>query len=352
MTRKVLICGAGSIGNHLCFACRNKKWDVDIYDIDPAALARTQHEIYPSRYGSWDDQIKLINQLNWDAQYDLIIVGTPPDTHIDLMIDLLSKMSPKVLLVEKPFCTPDFERYDELTQVAKAVDTIILVGYNHNLTRNTLRVEELIAKGYVGEPLSIHVRWLEHWGGIFSAHPWLDGPAASYLGHWKRGGGACGEHSHGISLWQHFAGYLGAGDIKHVSAYIDMTKHAGMHHDRTAQLALVTESGLCGSVIQDVITEPAQKMARIQGEKGFIEWYANYDAGKDVIIYDTAGDTKTVEEFPKQRPDDFVGEIHHVDKLLNGEISESPIELKKGVQTMRVIAAAYRSSETGERVTL
>ena len=30
---------------------------------------------------------------------------------------------------------------------------------------------------------------------------------------------------------------------------------------------------------------------------------------QDVIIYDTAGDTKTVEEFPKQRPDDFVGEM-------------------------------------------
>ncbi len=31
-----------------------------------------------------------------------------------------------------------------------------------------------------------------------AAHPWLAGPQDSYLGFWRRGGGASGEHSHAI----------------------------------------------------------------------------------------------------------------------------------------------------------
>ena len=65
---------------------------------------------------------------------------------------------------------------------------------------------------------TIDVEFREHWGGIFAAHPWLEGPQDSYLGFWDRGGGASGEHSHAINLWQFFASQLGKGRIIEVSA--------------------------------------------------------------------------------------------------------------------------------------
>ena len=37
----------------------------------------------------------------------------------------------------------------------------------------------------------------------------------SYLGDFKKGGGACAEHSHGINMWQHFAS-ANAGKINKV----------------------------------------------------------------------------------------------------------------------------------------
>ena len=82
---KVKIYGAGSIGNHLTYACRAKGWDVLMCDIDPEALKRTQADIYPSRYGSWDPAIRLstIDNLS-DEDFDLVIIGTPPDTHLSL----------------------------------------------------------------------------------------------------------------------------------------------------------------------------------------------------------------------------------------------------------------------------
>ena len=55
----VKIYGAGSIGNHLAHGCRSKGWDVLMCDLDQQALERTRDDIYPSRYGQWDPQIRL-----------------------------------------------------------------------------------------------------------------------------------------------------------------------------------------------------------------------------------------------------------------------------------------------------
>jgi pyruvate/2-oxoglutarate dehydrogenase complex dihydrolipoamide dehydrogenase (E3) component len=45
---KVKIFGAGSIGNHLANASRRLDWQVDVVDIDLAALKRMREEIYPT----------------------------------------------------------------------------------------------------------------------------------------------------------------------------------------------------------------------------------------------------------------------------------------------------------------
>ena len=55
----VKIFGAGSIGNHLANASRALGWSVDIVDVDGSALTRTKNEIYPKRYGAWDESIRL-----------------------------------------------------------------------------------------------------------------------------------------------------------------------------------------------------------------------------------------------------------------------------------------------------
>jgi len=104
---KVKIFGAGSIGNHLTQAARRMGWSVDICDIDPEALKRTKNDIYPDRYGEWDDEIGLYNCDNVPVGgYDLIVIGTPPDSHMKLARSAI-KEGAKAVLVEKPLCTPD-----------------------------------------------------------------------------------------------------------------------------------------------------------------------------------------------------------------------------------------------------
>ena len=79
MSFKVKVLGAGSIGNHLSNASRALGWSVDLCDIDPEALERARTQIYPSRYGKWDDSIRLFESAQAPrGGYDLIFIGTPP----------------------------------------------------------------------------------------------------------------------------------------------------------------------------------------------------------------------------------------------------------------------------------
>ena len=84
---KVLIFGAGSLGNHMAYASRRLNFDVYMTDINPLALKRMKTQIFPKRYKIWDNKIKLVNYKNVfskKSEFDLIVIGTPPKTHINL----------------------------------------------------------------------------------------------------------------------------------------------------------------------------------------------------------------------------------------------------------------------------
>lgn len=344
----VLIYGAGSIGNHLAYACRNKGWDVTICDVDPQALERTRNLVYPRRYGRWDEGISLVHLKSGclGGYFDVAVIGTPPDVHVALAIDILRMSPPKVLLVEKPLCTPAMSRCPELLPLAGEAGTVVLVGYNHALTAQTLRAEELLRSGMIGEPLYMVAAFREHWEGIFNAHPWLNGPRDSYLGYSARGGGAGGEHSHALNIWQHFSRVLGMGEIVEVGAMLDFVDDGVCRYDRVFQVNVRTDKGLSGHIVQDVITKPPQKMLAVQGDKGFLEWHANRNEGSDAVRCGQNDAAPTEMAFPKTRPDDFKGEIDHIGEILDRNLTESPISLENGLGTMLVLAACHLSHQS------
>ena len=345
----VKVYGAGSIGNHLTHACRNMGWNVTVCDVDKDALQRMKNEIYPARYGQWDDNITL--KLNEDIKksdyYDVVIIGTPPESHMSIALsELNSKNHPKLILIEKPLCVPTLEGCQELSDLSEEKNTIVLCGYNHTLTTHTREASNI---SDLGECKSIHVQWLEHWGGIFKAHPWLAGPKDSYLGYSSRGGGSTYEHSHGIDIWQHFSLTYGSGRINQVTAMMKQVKDNGVDYDETTQLIVSTEKGMTGTIVQDVVTNPPVKCVKIQTEKSNIVWEANKLSGHDSLTVD--GKEKL---YKKTRPDDFVGEIEHVDDILSGKVdpNNSPISLERGITTMMVAAAGSLSSRIGKKVTI
>jgi len=341
----VKILGAGSIGNHLANASRRMGWNVTICDLDPAALQRTRDEIYPMRYGQWDDSIQLFNASDAPrGGFDLIFIGTPPYSHINLTLEAI-KEKPKAILVEKPLCTPALENTDELYRLAEESGVKIFVGYNHVVSAAADKAIELIPE--IGSIETLDVEFREHWGGIFTAHPWLDGPQDTYLGFWQKGGGASGEHSHAINLWQHLARNLGAGRVTEVTASLEYVKSDVVDYDKLCLLNLSTENGLVGRVVQDVVTRPARKWGRIQGKDGFVD----ITIGSEDRVLWQAGDNPQEEQvIKKTRPDDFIAELKHVAGILEGTQDNNAISLECGLDTMLVVAAAHMSNSTGQKV--
>jgi predicted dehydrogenase len=345
---KVKVLGAGSIGNHLAHASRRLGWQVAICDIDAAALERTRTEVFPGRYGAWDESIELFHVKDAPKSvYDLIVVGTPPDSHIDLAIEAIAE-GPRAVLVEKPVCGPDLHRARELLALAAKRGVSVFVGYDHVVGGAVVAALEK-ARG-LRRIETLDVEFREHWGGIFAAHPWLSGPQDTYLGFWKRGGGASGEHSHAVNLWQHFARELHAGRIVEVTASLDYVQTDTVDYDKLCLLNLRTESGLVGRVVQDVVTAPPRKWARIQGNDGFVDLAIGAKPGSDAVTWkigDAEAGRSTIE---KTRPDDFIAELGHIEAVLEGRDDSDVLLLERGLDTMLVIAAAHRSAAEGRRI--
>ncbi|MBI2627896.1 MAG: Gfo/Idh/MocA family oxidoreductase [Candidatus Niyogibacteria bacterium] len=344
---RVKIYGAGSIGNHLAYACRQKNWDVSVVDRDTQALKRMKEEIYSSRYGAWDSEIKLFTlQDQPRRKFDAIFIGTPPDTHLAIAIDVLKQEAPRVLQIEKPLCSPTLEGLAEfMRETRHHSDTAIIVGFNHLLAENTELLNLFIHKRNLGSLVSIDAEIRSSWKNIFLAHPWLAGPEDTYLGYWKRGGGAGGEHCHALNLWQYFAHQCGRGKVTEVSGTFEYIHNEKIYYDRLCFLTLKTDSGMVGRVAQDVVAQQKSKVARLWFERGIAEWHNDATKTTDQIIFQAYGKGREEIVIKKKRIDEFFREVVHINRLLDGteKIENSPVRLERGIDTMLVLAAGHKS---------
>lgn len=343
--KKVKIIGAGSIGNHLAQAARRMGWSVCVVDADQRALLRMKNEIYPTRYGAWDNEIK---QYTPDTApkggFDLICIGTPPHVRMKIALEAL-KESPRVLQLEKPLCGPFDENLKKfVSQYRAQKKTAVIVGYDHAVAKSIQRVVSLLKDGVIGAPITLDVEFREHWEGIFKAHPWLKGPEDTYLGYWERGGGASGEHSHALHLWQYLARAAGLGVWKKQTAALVMERKGKAEYDSIASFSFITDKGKFGRVIQDVVTKPTRKWARVQGDRGFIEWLCNGHATGDIVRYAGVDGAIKEEIFAKKRPDDFYEEMLHINGILSKKIkpADSPLAFESGLAVMKVLMEAHK----------
>ena len=313
--KKVLIFGAGSIGNHLAFACRKLSYEVWVTDKNSSALHRMKTEIYPQRYSKWDRKIEILEFYKLkkiDLTFDLIIIGTPPNTHINVYNFCKKHISFKKVLIEKPlFQIGNKKRNMFKNQLKKE---FMFCGYNHSISKSFQYFEKKVIKK-IKNIYKIQISWCESWKGILNAHFWLKSENSSYLGNYRLGGGALQEHSHGLHLL-----YL---LLK--TKNIDLTNTSikkKIFFSDTKKYDLI--SGFSGyskniffSYITDLITFPAEKKINIYGEGTKAEWICGFTKDSDVIRIYSNNKLKYEKYFKKSRSSEFENEISHIMNINN-----------------------------------
>ena len=109
---------------------------------------------------------------------------------------------------------------------------------------------------------------------------------------------------------------------------------------------------MIGRVVQDVITYPPRKWARIQGSKGSIEWMCNGAVqGGDLVGVRVKNLSLLEVPFLKTRQDDFYQEMLHIEDILDGKTSaeDSPISFESGVLVMKMLATVGMYGDTAMR---
>ncbi|MEK7469505.1 MAG: Gfo/Idh/MocA family oxidoreductase [Planctomycetota bacterium] len=348
-TPRVKVFGAGSAGNHLAHASRSMNFDVVVCDVDEKALSRMSKDLYQNRYGRWDPAIQLFtNDKAPKGGFDYILIATPPENQMALAMEALEE-KPKAILVEKMACPPHMELAHEVFEAAKAAGVRAFAGYDHVVWRAQELAEEQVSGRAVGDVLTVDVEFREHWKPVLDAHPWWTGPGDAWLGHWERGGGAGGEHSSALNLWQHWAHVLGKGRVSEVEAMVTYVKDGKAHYDSIMTMNLRSEKGLQGRVVQDVVTRPAKKQVNVQGTEGRIEMVANHSASGDAVFLYRPGMPDKITPVHKKRPEDFIAEVRHIWSTVKDN-KPSAIDLQRGLDTALVIAAAHESEARKTRV--
>lgn len=359
---RVAIIGAGSIGCHLAFSCRKSGWNVTVFDTSEIALKRLKSELYPKRYGSWDPEIKINKMSEFKhslvSEFDAILIGTPPDTHIEVLQQCIS-LEPKVIMIEKPLCPPNEKQIEILRSIFSTnLEIKFLAGYNHRVSRIVNELKRAWERHGSLPVTKIEVNWLEDWSGILNAHPWLRGPGDSYLGFTDRGGGALFEHSHGLDLWLHLANFFGIGNPTKIEARTSTdTNQKGLFScEEVINVEIQTEKGFVGRVCQDVRTNPAVKQVNVSDSKFSyaLDFHIQGTSDRIRIIDSKIGEIISEVLFTKKRFADFDEEIYEIERLLSHseDLSQvlSPLDALSGLKTAEIGKICLISAEENRMV--
>ena len=334
--KNVLIFGAGSIGNHMTYASINLGYKVFITDKSQTALNRMKKLIYKKRYGNWNKEITQVSYKDVFKNkffFDLIIIGTPPDTHLDLAENIIKNLKFKNILIEKPLF-PFNQKKINLSN--KKINGNIFCGYNHSLSNSFLEFIKILSNKKFRNINFIDIQWREGWEGILGAHFWMKNEYDSYLGNYLQGGGASQEHSHSIHLGYILKKLFLKKDCKYKNGQTYFQKSGKKKYDKFSQLFFANKTQSMNISI-DLFSPVAKKEILVCSDRFKVKLEINFKKNQDAITTYSNGKQK-IKIFKKTRSMEFENELNHIKKVTNtSHYKNSSINLSNAVETMEII---------------
>ena len=338
---KIFIIGAGSIGNHLTNAAIKDKYEVYITDKSSEALYRMKKELFKKRYGYWSNKIRIIkfNDLDkiYNIKFELVIIGTPPSSHLSLFNFCKKNFKYKKIMIEKPLAVFN-QNFNKLPK-----KDFVFCGYNHSVSPSFLYLLNLIVKNKE-KILFSSIKCKEGWTGILNAHYWLKDEFSTYLGNIYKGGGAIHEHSHPIHLAVIILKNLTKNNIEVINSNLQFKKKTNKMYDCHARMLLKSNKNKIDIEI-DLLEPGSSKEISIYLPNKLIRWIHNYDKSNDAVIIYKNNKSK-VNLFKKKRETEFINEIRALKKVNNfKKYNQSNLNAKHAATVMKIIKKVIKNED-------
>jgi len=335
----IKIVGSGSAGNHIAFAFEQYAKKIFMYDLSDNELIRSK-KIYISRYKKWNKNIIQSSDINDERNYDLIIISSPPSTHLKILKNNVHNSNN--FLIEKPLSEPNDKTIKNFLKIKKNFkNKNFFCGYNHRLFPSTQKLKNIIKDQKIDLD-TIEVNFKENTGGFLKAHYWLKDLSKSYLSKYKDGGGSLLEHSHALNLAQYFC--KKSSELKIIDKNIDYIKNDKVFYDTNSSIILKTSKNLV-LVNQNFETLPIEKNITISNKNIFARLIYNFKKNNDKIIFYNKK-TKKLKTFMfvKNRSDDFKYEAQFISKMIKQKIKvkDNPLDIKHAILTMQLIQKTFK----------
>ena len=252
---------------------------------------------------------------------DAVIVSNPTGLHLDVAIPAAEAGCH--LFLEKPI-SHSMEGVDKLREAVARNGVRVLVGFQFRFHPGLRTVKDLLARGEIGQPVSVRAHWGEY---LPNWHPWEDF-RVGYAARPELGGGVVLTLCHPLDYLRMLLGEA------EVAWSLTSNQGLGLPVEDTAEVGLRFANGAVGSVHLDYVQRPPGHWLELVGTEGTIRW-DNAD-GAVKIFRVSNNDWETV--LPPagfERNTMFADEMKHFVAIMRGEQSPA-CTLEDGVKVLEM----------------
>ena len=252
---------------------------------------------------------------------DAVIVSNPTALHLDVAIPAAEAGCH--LFLEKPV-SHSMEGVDKLREAVARNGVRVLVGFQFRFHPGLRTVKDLLARGEIGQPVSVRAHWGEY---LPNWHPWEDF-RVGYAARPELGGGVVLTLCHPLDYLRMLLGEA------EVAWSLTSNQGLGLPVEDTAEIGLRFANGAVGSVHLDYVQRPPGHWLELVGTEGTIRW-DNAD-GAVKIFRVSNNDWETV--LPPagfERNTMFADEMKHFVAIMRGEQSPA-CTLEDGVKVLEM----------------
>jgi predicted dehydrogenase len=288
--------------------------------VEASALKRAE----PAGAAVFDSYQRMLAEADIDA----VDICLPHHLHRDAIV--AAAAAGKHILCEKPLCL-SVEEAAEVTAAVESAGVTLMSAHNQLFSPPVAKAKELIAAGAIGDVYEVRT--------TDSFYNDFDPDSMGWRANAKQSGGGelidTGYHPSYLLL------HLADAAPVSVAAMLSTHRLKFMEGEDSAQLLVRFENGVVGSLVTSWAYTPTANTERfsVVGSLGSM-----HAIGASLHVRTRADRVTTTYDF--QPVDEFAEEIRHFAEVLAE--GRAPLHSHiEGVQTLELILAAYRSSESG-----